>query len=56
MIIDKDGANERSLCPCSLYKESIVDVEGTVSAAPEKITSCSQEDVEIAISKVTNYL
>ena len=39
---------------CSVYKESIVDVEGLVSAAPEKITSCSQQDVEIVITKVTH--
>ena len=51
-INNRDGANGVSLCPCSLYKESIVDVEGTVAAAPEKIASCSQEDVEIVISKV----
>ena len=53
---NKDGANGVCLCPCSLYKESIVDVEGTVAAAPEKIASCSQEDVEIVISKVASRL
>ena len=39
---------------CSLYLESIVDVEGVVSAAPEKITGCTQQDVEIQVSKVRN--
>ena len=53
---NRDATIEVSLCPCSLYKESIVDVEGTVAAAPEKITSCSQEDVEIVISKVTTCM
>ena len=36
----------------SIYKESIVDLEGTVSAAPEKITGCSQQDVELVVNKV----
>ena len=36
----------------SIYKESIVDVEGLVSAAPETITGCSQQDVELAVTKV----
>lgn len=35
-----------------LNKESIIDVEGTVSAAPDKITGCSQQDVEIAVTKL----
>ncbi|XP_065882326.1 aspartate--tRNA ligase, cytoplasmic-like [Dysidea avara] len=34
-----------------LSRESIVDVEGTLSAAPEKVVSCSQQDVEIAVTK-----
>ncbi len=37
---------------CSLYLESIVDVEGVISDAPEKITGCTQQDVEIQVSKV----
>ena len=40
------------LPPCSLYLESMVDVEGIVSAAPEKIKGCTQQDVEIQVSKV----
>lgn len=36
----------------SIYKESIVDLEGIVSAAPEKITGCSQQDVELVVNKV----
>ena len=30
-----------------------MDVEGCVSAAPEKITVCSQQDVELKVTKVT---
>ncbi|XP_003384922.2 PREDICTED: aspartate--tRNA ligase, cytoplasmic-like [Amphimedon queenslandica] len=36
----------------NVYKESIVDLEGTVSAAPEKITGCSQQDVELVVNKL----
>ena len=36
-----------------MYLESVVDVEGCVSAAPEKITGCSQQDVELKVTKVT---
>lgn len=36
----------------SLYLESIVDVVGVVSAAPEKITGCTQQDVEVQVTKV----
>ena len=36
----------------SLYLESVVDVEGTITAAPEKIKACSQQDVELHVTKV----
>lgn len=36
----------------SISKESIVDIEGTVQAAEQKIQSCSQSDVEIVVTKV----
>ena len=29
-----------------------MDVEGCVSAAPEQITGCSQQDVELKVTKV----
>ena len=29
-----------------------MDVEGVVTGAPEKITGCTQQDVEIHVSKV----
>lgn len=29
-----------------------MDVEGVVSAAPEKITGCTQQEVEIQVTKV----
>lgn len=35
-----------------LYLESVVDVEGVVTAAPEKITGCSQQDVELHVTKI----
>lgn len=38
---------------CSLYLESIVDVEGKLTAAPEKITGCTQQDVELQLCKVS---
>jgi len=40
----------------SLYLESIVDVEGVVSAAPEKITGCTQQDVELQVTKVSHLM
>ena len=40
----------------SLYLESVVDVEGVITAAPEKITGCSQQDVELHVTKVTYAL
>jgi len=36
----------------SISKESIVDVEGQVTAAPEKIESTTQHDVEIKLTKL----
>lgn len=36
----------------SLYLESVVDVVGVVTRAPEKITGCSQQDVELHVTKV----
>ena len=41
---------------CSLSKESIIDVEGMLSTAPEKIVGCSQQDVEIIVTKVASCL
>ena len=37
---------------CSIPKESIVDVEGVVVAVDQKVTSTSQQDVELHIEKV----
>ena len=37
---------------CSIPKESIVDVEGAVVAVDQKVTSTSQQDVELHIEKV----
>ena len=36
----------------SLYLESVVDVEAVVAVSPEKITGCSQQDVELKVTKV----
>ena len=41
-----------SLNCTSINKESIVDVEGEIKAAAQKVQSCSQEDVEILVEKV----
>ncbi|XP_020616367.1 aspartate--tRNA ligase, cytoplasmic-like [Orbicella faveolata] len=35
-----------------INKESIVDVEGEIKSAAQKIQSCSQEDVEISVDKI----
>ena len=35
-----------------INKESIVDVEGEVKLAAQKVQSCSQEDVEVFVDKV----
>ena len=37
---------------CSIPKESIVDVEGVIVAVDQKVTSTSQQDVELHIEKV----
>ena len=37
----------------SLHLESVVDVTGVISAAPEKITGCTQQDIEIQVTKVS---
>jgi len=47
---------EYNLLCSSLYLESMVDIEGVVSVAPEKITGCSQQDVEIQVSKVSLHI
>jgi len=36
----------------NINKESIIDIEGIVTPVDQKITSCSQEDVEIQIEKI----
>lgn len=35
-----------------LHLESVVDVTGVISAAPEKITGCTQQDIEIQVTKI----
>lgn len=37
---------------CNINKESIIDVEGKVVSADQKVESCSVQDVEIHVSKV----
>ena len=37
---------------CSLNKESLLDITGIVTAAPQKVTGCTQEDVELSVLKV----
>lgn len=36
---------------CSVNRESIVDVEGVVKKVDTPIDSCTQKDVEIAVSR-----
>eukprot|EP00800_Vazella_pourtalesii_P000583 TRINITY_DN10532_c0_g1_i1.p1 TRINITY_DN10532_c0_g1~~TRINITY_DN10532_c0_g1_i1.p1 ORF type:complete len:458 (-),score=108.59 TRINITY_DN10532_c0_g1_i1:23-1396(-) len=36
----------------NLNKESLLDVTGVVTAAPQKVTGCTQEDVEISVLKI----
>lgn len=36
----------------NITKESIVDVEGVVSTVPQKIESCTQQDVELQIEQI----
>ena len=36
-----------------INKESIIDVEGEVKLAAQKVQSCSQEDVEVFVDKVS---
>ena len=44
------------VCRISLHLESVVDVEGKVTAAPEKITGCTQQEVELQVAKVTSEM
>ena len=37
----------------SIHLESIVDVEGTISCTTERIQGCSQQNVELRVTKVT---
>lgn len=39
----------------SINKESIVDVEGVVRKVNQKIGSCTQQDVELHVQKVTSF-
>lgn len=39
----------------SINKESIVDVEGVVRKVNQKIGSCTQQDVELHVQKVTFF-
>ena len=45
-------ANNGVFC-FSVTKESIVDVEGVVATVPQKIESCTQQDVELRIKSVS---
>ncbi|KAI6645871.1 Aspartate--tRNA ligase, cytoplasmic-like [Oopsacas minuta] len=36
----------------NLNRESLLDVTGIVMAAPQKITGCTQEDVELSVTKI----
>ena len=36
-----------------MNKESIIDVEGILRAAPEVIKSCTQSDVELHVEKAS---
>lgn len=40
----------------SINKESIIDVEGIVRKVNQKIGSCTQQDVELHVQKVTNFI
>jgi aspartyl/asparaginyl-tRNA synthetase len=44
------------VCRISLHLESVVDVEGKVTAAPEKITGCTQQEVELQVAKVMSEM
>lgn len=40
----------------SINKESIIDVEGVVRKVNQKIGSCTQQDVELHVQKVTHFV
>lgn len=40
----------------SINKESIIDVEGIVRKVNQKIGSCTQQDVELHVQKVTHFI
>lgn len=52
LIFDEPVLRLSITCYYRINRESIVDVEGEVKAAAQKVQSCSQEDVEIFVDKV----
>ena len=52
LIFDEPVLRLSLTCYYRINRESIVDVEGEVKAAAQKVQSCSQEDVEIFVDKV----
>ncbi len=56
LMLAKHSSNTVSIFffshPYSLNLESVLDLEGELTAAPEPITGCSQQDVELKVTKV----
>ncbi|EGG23743.1 aspartyl-tRNA synthetase [Cavenderia fasciculata] len=53
-VLAKNASNSKSMVKFagSITKESIVDVQGTISKVPKPIESCSQKDVELHITSI----
>lgn len=52
LAVNENVSKQMVKYAANINKESIIDVEGIVTPVEQKITSCSQEDVEIQIEKI----
>jgi len=52
LAVNENVSKQMVKYAANINKESIIDVEGTITPVDQKITSCSQQDVEIQIEKL----
>eukprot|EP00111_Clytia_hemisphaerica_P008051 TCONS_00023461-protein len=52
MAVNENISKQMVKFAANINKESIIDVEGIITPVEQKITSCSQQDVELSIEKI----
>lgn len=52
MAVNENISKQMVKFAANINKESIIDVEGIITPVDQKITSCSQQDVELSIEKI----